>query len=101
MKAVLAGLFEQIYDIVGRIPCGRVTTYGQIALIVCTHARTVGWAMRAAPGGLPCHRVIRSDGKLAPEGVFADQRGLLASEGVPFLQDGRVDLKNASWSYIE
>ena len=89
-----------MYETVAKIPAGRVATYGQIALMLGSPgaARTVGWAMRAGPVGLPCHRVIRSDGALAPADVFCGQRDMLENEGVRFLQNGRVDLKSSLWN---
>ena len=39
--------FNQVYDVVKKIPYGKVTTYGAIAhyLGSTKSARTVGWAM--------------------------------------------------------
>ena len=40
--------FPRVYEVVGRVPRGRVVTYGQIAqhLGQPNGARAVGWAMR-------------------------------------------------------
>lgn len=86
--------FTQVHEIVGRIPRGKVATYGQIAFLLASPrgARAVGWAMRQCPGELPWHRVIRSDGTLASIGPWELQRMLLEAEGIPFLPDGRVDI---------
>jgi methylated-DNA-protein-cysteine methyltransferase-like protein len=96
--------FEQVYETVARIPRGRVVTYGQIALLLGrpNGARTVGWAMQSAPADrdLPCHRVVRASGELAPDHVFGGagvQRKLLEAEGVAFLGDGRIDLDAHLW----
>lgn len=96
------GLFKRIYDIVARIPSGRVTTYGAIAMSVGHPgaARLVGNAMSAAPEGLPCHRVVNKTGKLAGEEVFGGeffQRHRLEAEGVPFLESGHIDMENCFW----
>lgn len=93
---------ERVYSLVRRIPAGRVATYGQIAAMLGNPraARAVGWAMRAAPGhmDLPCHRVIRSDGTLAPNHVFGGrQRDMLAREGITFDEHGRVRLAWHLW----
>lgn len=56
--------------------------------------------MARAPAGLPCHRVLYRDGSLCCERAFggkAVQRQLLEREGVPFLPDGRVDLRLCLW----
>lgn len=96
------GIFRKIFETVAQIPPGRVATYGQIALHVGNPrlARRVGQALACVPDGLslPCHRVIRRDGSLAPEHVFEGrQRALLEAEGIPFLPDGRVELSRCQW----
>ena len=89
-------LRERVWAVIASIPPGRVMTYGQIARMVGLPrgARQVGALLRHAPEGLPCHRVIRSDGRLAPEEVFGMgwQGLLLSSEGCVFKADGRVDI---------
>ena len=44
-------VFEMIYDVVRRIPCGKVATYGQIAMLAGNPrwARAVGYALHANP----------------------------------------------------
>lgn len=91
--------FQQVYDIVGQIPYGRVVSYGQIAHMLGRPraAREVGWAMRTCPDGLPWQRVVMKDGTIA-SGVYADmRRAILETEGVPFLPDGRVDMNLCRW----
>jgi methylated-DNA-protein-cysteine methyltransferase-like protein len=96
--------FERVWAIAAKVPRGRVTTYGAIARALGSPgaARTVGWAMRAAPAGsqLPCHRVVNAMGDLSPEEAFGGagiQESLLKSEGVTFDTRGRVDLKRHLW----
>jgi len=86
---------QQVYDIVEQVPYGMVISYGQIARILGKPrgARVVGWAMRNCPEGLPWQRVVMADGSITG-GAFAEERkALLLKEGVPFLPDGRVDMK--------
>jgi len=97
-------IFNDVYDIVEKIPAGKVATYGQIAYMLgCPGAaRTVGFAMRAAPENrdLPCHRVVSKGGRLAPGDVFGGyerQRALLEAEGVAFEGDGTVDMEKCMW----
>jgi methylated-DNA-protein-cysteine methyltransferase-like protein len=97
-------MFAEIYEIAAQVPEGSVATYGQIAAILAMPrgARTVGWAMRQAPGylRLPCHRVVSSTGCLSPAHVFGGQevqRARLESEGIGFLPDGRIDMKKHLW----
>jgi len=91
--------FQQVYSIVEQIPYGKVASYGQIARILGAPraARQVGWAMRHCPEHLPWQRVVMSDGSISG-GLYADLRKqFLESENVPFLYDGRVDMKSCQW----
>ncbi len=89
--------FNQVYDIVKKIPEGKVMTYGQIADILGTRdARRVGHALHANNHSeVPCHRVVNKDGRLAPGYAFGgpdEQKSRLISEGVKFKDDEYVDL---------
>ncbi len=98
-----AHTFEKIYQIVERIPTGKVATYGQIAALAGNPgaARTVGWALGSLRDGrkVPWHRVINSRGSSS----FPDetkrklQQALLAQEGVVFDRNGRMDLGKFLW----
>lgn len=92
-----ARAYERVYELVKRIPRGRVATYGQIAatLGLPGGARQVGYAMAALPSGsvIPWHRVVNAKGAVSlpgPSGVT--QRMRLEKEGA--LEPGRrhVDL---------
>ena len=86
--------FARVYEIVERIPYGRVVSYGQIARMLGhpRAARTVGWALSACPDNLPWQRVIMSNGSITG-GPFAElRRSMLTEEGVPFLPNGHVDI---------
>ena len=94
---------KRVYDLVAQIPKGKVTTYGQLAAMAGSPraSRIVGAAMYRAPEGLPCHRVLYSKGTLCCDQAFGGkeiQRQMLEREGVPFLPDGRVDLKRCLWT---
>ena len=91
--------FKQVYEIVGKIPEGKVASYGQIARMLGRPraAREVGWAMRVCPEGLPWQRVVMADGTVTG-GFYADlRRGMLEAEAVSFLADGRVDMAQCRW----
>lgn len=97
-----SGFFAAVHRLVADIPPGRVMTYGQIARTLegGYSPKLVGFAMHSAPDGLPCHRVVNSKGEMAGRGLFGGeeaQRALLVSEGVPFLNNGRIDLQNAMY----
>lgn len=107
MKRLPAG-WSRYYAIVRRVPRGRVTTYGAVALLAGRPraARQVGFAMAALRGaahGVPWQRVLgaRPRGRAAvsildPMGA-AVQRALLEAEGVAFDARGRVDLAAHGW----
>ena len=91
--------FEQVYNFLEHIPYGKVVSYGQIAGILGRPraGREVGRAMRCCPEHLPWHRVVMADGSITG-GIYADMRkALLATEGIQFLPDGRVDMQSCQW----
>ena len=94
----------RVYDVVARIPRGRVTTYGRIARALGEprSARMVGWALMHAvdEDDLPCHRVVNRVGLLTGGWHFGHpdvMRGLLLAEGVPFTDEYQVDLEYCLW----
>ncbi|OGM08080.1 hypothetical protein A2W13_02715 [Candidatus Woesebacteria bacterium RBG_16_36_11] len=91
--------FEKIYEIVRRIPPGKVMTYGQIALQLNRKIspRVVGWALHANKDlNTPCHRVVDRNGRLAPNFAFdgwREQRKRLLTERVEFKDEMHVDIE--------
>ena len=90
---------KRIYQAVREIPAGHVATYGQVAQMAGNPrmARAVGNALHKNPDplGIPCFRVVNTQGELAGEFAFGgagQQAKLLEREGVR-VKDGRVDLK--------
>ena len=97
--------FEKIYEVVRRIPKGKVATYGQIAAMAGNPhwSQVVGYALHVNPdpSTIPCHRVVNRFGEVSPAFAFGGgnrQIELLQSEGVSFLPDGKVDMKNHLWN---
>ena len=91
---------EQVYDIVAKIPYGRVATYGQIARMIGRPrmARFVGYASNnKSSWHLPWHRVVFKDGSLCGEPYHDIQYKTLKSEGVKFRRDKTVDLEHFQW----
>jgi methylated-DNA-protein-cysteine methyltransferase-like protein len=95
---------ERVYEIVRRIPAGRVMTYGQIADILGEGytARTVGFVMHAADEERdPWHRVINAQGGCSTGRVVLPpdrQQRMLEAEGVRFDARGRCDLGRYRWT---
>jgi len=93
------GFFEQVYDLVRKIPKGKVTTYGQIAKALGTKdARRVGHALHANPydvSDVSCHRVVNKEGGVAKNFAFIGPEEhvfRLKAEGVGFVDERCVDL---------
>ena len=79
---------RQVWDLIGQIPYGQTTTYGQLAseLGNPTLARKVGNAVGHNPLSVivPCHRVVGKDGKLTGyAGGLERKRFLLDLEAGP------------------
>ena len=105
--------YTQVWDLVRKIPFGKVATYGQIALMLPPPAgvefetykafspRWVGGAMAACPDGVPWQRVINSKGEISQRPGAQRQKELLLAEGVVFSEKGRIDLKEFGWTGSE
>ncbi len=99
--------FTRIYEVVKRIPRGKVATYGQIARL-CGNpkwARIVGYALHVNPEPIviPCHRVVDRSGRLSPAFAFGGenvQAMLLEKEGIPVL-GGHVNMELYQWRDYE
>jgi methylated-DNA-protein-cysteine methyltransferase-like protein len=98
------GYRERVYEIVRRIPAGRVMTYGQIAEMLGEGytPRTVGFVMHAADEeATPWQRVINSQGACSTGRVILPpdkQQRMLEAEGVKFDVRGRCDLGRYRWT---
>ncbi|MBD0369514.1 MAG: MGMT family protein [Pyrinomonadaceae bacterium] len=94
---------EHVYEIVRRIPAGRVMTYGQIAELLGEGytPRTVGFVMHAADEETtPWHRVINSQGACSTGRIILPpdkQQRMLEAEGVEFDARGRCNLGRYRW----
>ncbi|MDE7399166.1 MAG: MGMT family protein [Oscillospiraceae bacterium] len=97
--------FEKIYDVVKKIPRGKVATYGQIAELAGNPkwSRVVGYALHANPDpdGIPCYRVVNRFGGLSSAFAFGginEQERLLREDGIEFRSNGTVDLNKYLWN---
>ena len=102
--------FQRVYDVVSKIPQGRVATYGQIAALIGSPkaARTVGWALHALTEiqakKIPWHRVINRKGVISTtclEHAADEQEFLLVREGVTVRSEHGVhviDLPKYQWN---
>lgn len=95
--------FQKIYEVVKKIPYGRVATYGQVAELAGNRhwARVVGYALHVnpEPDTIPCYRVVTKEGNVSKAFAFGGesiQVKLLEAEGVEFI-DGHVDMERFQW----
>ncbi len=104
----LSRAWAAIYRVVRRVPRGRITTYGAVAILAGRPrgARQVGYALAALRGTrhrVPWQRVLGARPRrtaavsiLDPMGA-AVQRHLLEREGIAFDARGRVSLERFGW----
>jgi len=95
--------WNPVYELVKKIPRGRVMTYGQLAkaLRLPGGARTAGRAMAACPSsqGVPWHRVVGAGGRLLIREPHASlQRKLLETEGLALAEKRILNFKEHEWN---
>ncbi|MBQ7810015.1 MAG: MGMT family protein [Clostridia bacterium] len=97
-------VFRKIYEVVAKIPKGKVATYGQVALLAGNPrwSRVVGYALHSNPDPekIPCHRVVDRFGSVSKAFAFGGENRqiyLLEDEGVE-LKNGVVDLSIYQWN---
>lgn len=92
------GFKDRVLDLTSKIPEGKVTTYKKLAqgLGKPKAYRAVGNALAKNPDPIeiPCHRVVKSDGKVGnyTGGGSEKKTKLLRQEGVE-IEDGKIDLE--------
>ena len=96
--------FDKVYNVVRKIPEGKVTSYGAIAsyLGAKKSARLVGWAMNASHGdnSIPAHRVVNRIGLLTGKHHFGGTKvmqQLLENEGIVIKANKIQNLENFFW----
>jgi len=85
---------KRVYKEVKKIKKGETKSYGELAKKLKTSPRAIGQALRKNPFPIkiPCHRVIRSDGRVGGyAGVWNSKKKiqLLKAEGVK-IKRGKV-----------
>ena len=90
---------SRVYEVVRRIPRGRVATYGEVASAIgCGSCRAIGQALKRNPDAprIPCHRVIASNLGIggfqgqSQGAAITEKRRRLKAEGVRF-QNGKLE----------
>ncbi|MBT8036653.1 MAG: MGMT family protein [Verrucomicrobiae bacterium] len=104
MKRLPTEFEQRVYDLVRRVPAGKVVTYASLARALhCGSAQAIGQALKRNPFApdVPCHRVITSS--LTVGGYLGSTGGsklrkkidLLRAEGVEFDAVGALTTKDA------
>lgn len=106
-KTKSTNFYDSVYSVVKKIPKGKVTTYGHIALLLGNPraARAVGYALNALKkemeSKIPWQRVINAKGQISfrGDGFRADlQKKILQSEGVLFdLNNDTLNFDKYGW----
>lgn len=96
--------FEKIYEVVKKIPKGKVATYGQIATLAGNRhlSQIVGYALHVNPDpdNIPCYRVVNRFGEVSKAFAFGGENiqiKLLKNDGITLSDDNKVDLKKYLW----
>lgn len=93
---------KAVYDVVRRIPEGRVMTYGDVAAAAGAPgaAWEVGQIAHWGPKELPWQRVVNKQGGLARAYTWGGLEGHkqeLEAEGIEVNEDYTVDIENLIW----
>jgi len=105
--------YQKVWDIVRRVPVGKVITYGGIAAEISSPSNInpssyfflaplwVGKALSECPNDVPWHRVINSKGEISYRkgDSFTIQKELLIKEGVKFESNGKINQNIFGWKY--
>jgi len=84
---------ERCYELLKKVPKGKVTTYGEIARALGTRAyRAVGTAMNKNPHApkVPCHRVVCSDGKIGGFAFGVKKKISMLKKEEVFIHKGKI-----------
>ena len=93
-----SSLTERCYEMLRRIPKGKVVTYKLLSKALGTKGyRAIGGILGRNPDAphVPCHRVVRTDGGLggySASGGIKEKIRLLRKEGIKIERDKVIDL---------
>jgi methylated-DNA-[protein]-cysteine S-methyltransferase len=93
--SIMSHLSEQVFKVVRKIPCGEFLTYKEVAKLISKPRawRVVGNILNKNPDckKIPCHRVIRSDGKIGGYRHGTEKKiALLRKEGIIIDSHGKI-----------
>lgn len=93
---------DEVLQIVKKIPCGKVTTYGTVAILagLPRGARLVGGILHYQGDATPWHRVVNRHGFISTKCFDHPkklQKALLEQEGVEVTGDFMINLEKYGW----
>ena len=85
----------KIYDLIKKVPPGKVTTYGELAKSIgnVKSSRVIGKILNKNPFpiNIPCHRVVLSNGKIGGYYYGAEiKKRILEKEGLKISAEGKI-----------
>jgi len=97
-------LDKKIYKKLLEVPEGKITTYGELAKAVGIKngQRAVGRMMNKNPYPviIPCHRVVKSDGKVGGYAYGQQVKiNMLSKEGIKIKEDKILDWENTVYRF--
>ncbi|MBI1858153.1 MAG: MGMT family protein [Candidatus Melainabacteria bacterium] len=117
--------YQKVYNLVNKIPKGKVSTYGQIGQMLGLNPRVVGWALNRLAkykpqadkkqlsthtsylnaDNVPWQRVINSKGGISTNKLLniplGLQQRLLEKEGIKFNSQNKIALEQYLWKRSE
>ena len=85
----------KIYDLIKKVPPGKVTTYGELAKSIGKYksSRVIGKILNKNPFpiNIPCHRVVLSNGKIGGYYYGTEiKKRILEKEGLKISAEGKI-----------
>ena len=95
---------ERIYKKLLQVPCGKITTYGELSRSVGLKngQRVVGQIMKKNPFPviIPCHRVVKSNGDIGGYAFGINvKKTMLSKEGICIKKDRIENFKNIYFKF--
>lgn len=99
----LSSFAQSVYNLCRLIPRGKVSSYSELARALKKpgSARAIGNALNKNPFApqVPCHRVVRADGRVGGFASGSKQKILLLKKEGLLIKNGRIDLKKFIYEF--
>lgn len=89
-----------VYELVRKIPKGKVSTYGNVAKALGIHPRTVGMILnRNTEPSVRCYRIVKSDGSTGGYNAGPKRKILLLRKNGIRIRKGMIELKRYQYEF--